>query len=125
MATTNAISISARVHHFASNRTDIVTGVFLDQTGQGKAGNEIVVTTTPTSFVFTGITIPGQSWFLNLGSNDIQIGILVSAAFKPVWLCKPGLPVPIFLDPAVFSTTILQASTASGTSLLDWYSRQA
>ncbi len=125
MATTDAMSISARVHHFASGRTNQVNRVLLDQTGIGKAGGEVTVTTTATSFVFTGITIPGQSWFTNLGTNDIQIGILVAATFRPVYQCKPGVPIPIFLDPETFSSTILQHKVASGTALLEWESRQA
>ena len=111
---------SARLEHKESGVVWQVLRVLEDQTGVGSASGEPTSTTTPTAFDLSDITTPGMAWFRNLGTNDVTISILVSAADKNVMIVKAGGFVLAYLHGDVISTNALQHNTASGTSVLQW-----
>ncbi len=117
---TNDFFISAQLLQIDSGTKLRKAATLLAQTGVGSAGGEPISTTSNTAFDLTDVTSAGMGWVLNLGTNDVSIGILVAAAFKPVLIAKPGIAMPIYFDTAVKTTTPLQHKTASGTSVITW-----
>lgn len=97
----------------------------LAQSGVGSAGGSPISTTTPTVFDLTNVTTAGMGWFLNLGTNDVEIGIYVTtvdpvSAFYPVLIAKPGIAMVIYMHADIKTATPLRHQTLSGTSVLQW-----
>jgi len=111
---------SGRLGHTSSGVLYQVNRILEDQTGVGSAAGEPTSTTTPTAFDLTDITIPGMAWFRNLGTNDVTISILVSAADKNVLIVKAAAFALLYMHGDVISTNALQHNTSSGTSVLQW-----